>query len=40
VVSEQVELYETITSEHRLPEAAEPLPSGDVVPLRSSRKEA
>jgi 2-aminoadipate transaminase len=39
VVSEQVELYETITSEHRLPEPAELGPSGDVVPLRPPRGE-
>jgi 2-aminoadipate transaminase len=40
VLSEQVELYETITAEHRLPEpAAEVLPEGDVVPLRPPRRE-
>ena len=39
VVSEQVELYETITSEHRLPAPPEPPPSGDVVPLRPPRRE-
>jgi 2-aminoadipate transaminase len=39
VVSEQVELYETITSEHRLPQPAEPPSSGEVVPLRPPRGE-
>lgn len=39
VVSEQVELYETITSEHRLPEQPEPEAAGDVVPLRPPRTE-
>jgi 2-aminoadipate transaminase len=39
VVSEQVELYETITSEHRLPQPAEPQSSGEVVPLRPPRVE-
>jgi 2-aminoadipate transaminase len=39
VVSEQVELYETITSEHRLPAPADPGPAGDVVPLRPPRGE-
>jgi 2-aminoadipate transaminase len=39
VVAEQVELYETITSEHRLPEPPEPGEPGDVVPLRRPRKE-
>jgi 2-aminoadipate transaminase len=38
VVSEQVELYETITSEHRLPPPAPPEESGDVVPLRPPRR--
>jgi 2-aminoadipate transaminase len=38
VVSEQLELYETITAEHRLPEPAEK-PAGDVVPLRRRRGE-
>jgi 2-aminoadipate transaminase len=39
VVGEQVELYETITSEHRLPEPPEPSEPGDVVPLRRPRRE-
>src|SRR5215218_1774693 len=39
VVSEQVELYETITSEHRLPESPGPASSGEVVPLRPPRRE-
>ena len=39
VVSEQVELYETITSEHRLPEP-EPESGADVVPFRPPREEA
>jgi 2-aminoadipate transaminase len=38
VVAEQVELYETITSEHRLPEPPESTEPGDVVPLRRPRK--
>jgi 2-aminoadipate transaminase len=40
VVSAQVELYETITAEHRLPEPPEEAPGGDVVPLRPPREEA
>jgi 2-aminoadipate transaminase len=40
VVSEQVELYETITSEHRLPQPPQPAEPGDVVPLRRPRREA
>jgi 2-aminoadipate transaminase len=40
VVSEQVELYETITSEHRLPQPPEPAERADVVPLRRPRREA
>jgi len=39
VVSEQVELYETITAEHRLPPAPEPSAPGAVVPLRPPRRE-
>ena len=39
VVSEQVELYETITSEHRLPESPGPASSGEVVPLRPPARE-
>jgi 2-aminoadipate transaminase len=39
VVREQVELYETITSEHRLPDISQPETSkpGDVIPLRPPR---
>lgn len=33
VISEQVELYETITGEHRIPATEEDAPSGDVLPL-------
>ena len=40
VVGEQVELYETITSEHRLPEPADTGEPADVVPLRPPRREA
>jgi len=40
VLSEQVQLYETITSEHRLPQPAQREPSGDVVPFRAPRGEA
>jgi len=40
VVGQQVELYETITSEHRLPPVPEPTEPGDVVPLRPPRREA
>jgi len=40
VLSEQVALYETITSEHRLPQPAEHESSGDVVPFRPPRGEA
>src|SRR5436190_10114947 len=40
VLSEQVALYETITSEHRLPQPAQREPSGDVVPFRAPRGEA
>ena len=40
VLSEQVQLYETITSDHRLPQPAEHEPSGDVVPFRPPRGEA
>jgi 2-aminoadipate transaminase len=40
VVGEQVELYETITSEHRLPEPpGEPDATGEVVPLRPPGRE-
>jgi 2-aminoadipate transaminase len=39
VVSKQVELYETITAEHRLPSMPEPSEPGDVVPLRPPRRE-
>jgi 2-aminoadipate transaminase len=39
VVSEQVELYETITAEHRLPPTPEPSEAADVVPLRPPRRE-
>jgi len=39
VVSEQVELYETITAEHRPPEPPGPASSGEVVPLRPPRRE-
>jgi len=39
VVSAQVELYETITAEHRLPQPAAPQPGADVVPLRPPHKE-
>jgi 2-aminoadipate transaminase len=39
VVSEQVELYETITSEHRLPPTPEPSEPADVVPLRPPGRE-
>jgi 2-aminoadipate transaminase len=39
VVAEQVDLYETITSEHRLPLPPEPGGSGEVVPLRPPRRE-
>lgn len=40
VVSEQVELYETITSEHRLPPPVDEESSADVVPFRPPREEA
>ncbi|MFL5893456.1 MAG: PLP-dependent aminotransferase family protein [Solirubrobacterales bacterium] len=39
VVSDQVELYETITAEHRLPEPIDSGPAGDVVPLRPPRED-
>jgi 2-aminoadipate transaminase len=39
VVAEQVDLYQTITSEHRLPPPPEPGGSGEVVPLRPPRRE-
>jgi 2-aminoadipate transaminase len=39
VVSEQVDLYETITSEHKLPAAPEPSEPADVVPLRRRSRE-
>ncbi len=39
VVSEQVELYETITSEHRVPAAQAPESSADVVPFPPPREE-
>jgi 2-aminoadipate transaminase len=39
VIAEQVGLYETITSEHRLPAAPEPAEPGEVVPLRPPRRE-
>jgi 2-aminoadipate transaminase len=39
VVSEQVELYETITSEHRLPPPAANDSDAEVVPLRPAREE-
>jgi 2-aminoadipate transaminase len=40
VVGEQVELYETITAEHRLPPTSEPSEAGDVVPFRPPGREA
>jgi 2-aminoadipate transaminase len=41
VIGEQLELYETLTSEHRLPDLPQPEASrpGDVVPLRPPRTE-
>jgi 2-aminoadipate transaminase len=40
VVGEQVELYETITAEHRLAPTPEPPEAGDVVPFRPPGREA
>ena len=39
VVAEQVGLYETITSEHRIPATPQPPEPADVVPLRRPRRE-
>jgi 2-aminoadipate transaminase len=40
VVGEQVELYETITAEHRVVTAPEPSEPADVVPLRRPHRKS